>query len=152
MNHIIHVLAETSYHGELTNLKCFHRYSTLKRGEGSFVALLEKWENLRFRKRSINSPMRNFFLKSRNQKAVSKKMEKQVTFQVLSQIKQMTRILRNTKTTCLCQAVVLGNRLLHLLFWVSAFKLIIQFLTSSPKRAFCFLITVELQYGIIRRR
>ena len=58
MNHIIHVFAETSYHGELTNLKCLHRYSTLKRGEGSFVALLEKWENLRFRKRSINSPMR----------------------------------------------------------------------------------------------
>ena len=88
--------------------------------------------------------MRNLLLKSRNQKAVSKKMEKQVTFQLLSRIKQMTRILRNTGTTCLCQTIVLGNRLLHLLFWVKAFKIIFQFQTSSPKRAFCFLITVEI--------
>ena len=56
----------------------------------------------------------------------------------------MTRILRNTGTTSLCQAVVLGSRLLHLLFWVTAFKIIIQFLASTPKRAFCFLITVEI--------
>ena len=56
----------------------------------------------------------------------------------------MTRILRNTKTTCLCQAVVLGNRLLNFLFLVTAFKLIIQFLNSSPKRAFSFFITVEI--------
>ena len=62
---------------------------------------------------------------------------------------QMTRIPRNTKTTCqakhvTCQAVVLGNRRLHLLFWLTALKLIIQFLTSSPKRAFCFPITEEI--------
>ena len=43
MNHIIiDVFAETSHHGELMNLKCLHRYSTLKRGEGSFVALMGK--------------------------------------------------------------------------------------------------------------
>ena len=43
MNRIIQdVLAETSHHGELMNLKCLHRYSTLKRGEGSFVALMGK--------------------------------------------------------------------------------------------------------------
>ena len=43
VNHIIqNVFAETSHHGELMNLKCLHRYSTLKRGEGSFVALLGK--------------------------------------------------------------------------------------------------------------
>ena len=76
MNHIVHVFAETPYHGELTNLKCLHRYSTLKRGEGSFVALLEKWENLRFRKRSINSPMRNFFLKAETRKQFQRKWKK----------------------------------------------------------------------------
>ena len=80
MNHIIHVFAETPYHGELTNLKCLHRSSTLKRGEGSFVALLEKWESLRFRKRSINSPMRNFFLKVETTKQFQRKWKNRSPF------------------------------------------------------------------------
>ena len=38
MNHIIqNVFAETSHHGELMNLKCLHRYSTLKRDEGMLL-------------------------------------------------------------------------------------------------------------------
>ena len=110
----------------------------------------ETWHRLwnaaraRFKKRSINSPMCNFLRKNRNLRAVSKRMEKWVTFQPLSRMKQIIRIPRNIGITCLCQAVVHGNRLLHLLYWVTAFKIIIQLLASLPKRAFCFLITVEI--------
>ena len=49
-------------------------------------------------------------------------------------MKQITRILRNTGTTCLCQAVVLGNRLLHLLICVLAKMLIRYYHYPTLKR------------------